>query len=104
MAILERLVFVKFHTLHHHYHHTARSFGPAVVTNVWTHHWIWWVGPLIAGVVTPLLYESFFKHFYSVTSGEELKRREFQQSQELQGQGRGEGRMQEMPAVGRTSY
>jgi glycerol uptake facilitator-like aquaporin len=24
----------------------ARSFGPAIVANQWSHHWIYWIGPL----------------------------------------------------------
>jgi MIP family channel proteins len=27
----------------------ARAFGPALVAGAWTHHWIWWVGPLLGG-------------------------------------------------------
>lgn len=74
----------------------------------------------------PLIYESFFKHFYSVTSAEDIKRRQFEESQLgqqqgqgrggmyetgqgrgtafEQGQGRGEGRMQELTGVGGRTY
>jgi len=38
----------------------ARSFGPAVVTNVWTDHWIYWLGPLIGAAVAALVYEFVF--------------------------------------------
>lgn len=37
----------------------ARSFGTAVVANVWSDHWIFWVGPLVGGATAGLLYELF---------------------------------------------
>eukprot|EP00879_Flechtneria_rotunda_P008705 GHRR01009119.1.p1 GENE.GHRR01009119.1~~GHRR01009119.1.p1 ORF type:complete len:221 (+),score=41.81 GHRR01009119.1:1052-1714(+) len=37
----------------------ARSFGVAVVSGVWSEHWIFWVGPLIGGAAAGLLYEYF---------------------------------------------
>lgn len=37
----------------------ARSFGTAVVANVWTHHWVFWVGPLIGAGFVGLVYEHF---------------------------------------------
>ncbi|CAJ1080682.1 aquaporin-8-like [Xyrichtys novacula] len=30
----------------------ARAFGPAVVANHWSHHWIYWVGPFCGALVT----------------------------------------------------
>ena len=27
----------------------ARSFGPAFVTGLWAHHWIYWAAPLLGG-------------------------------------------------------
>ncbi|XP_040296045.1 aquaporin-8 [Bufo bufo] len=29
----------------------ARAFGPAVVANYWAYHWIYWVGPMIGGLL-----------------------------------------------------
>eukprot|EP00878_Enallax_costatus_P001813 GHUV01001971.1.p1 GENE.GHUV01001971.1~~GHUV01001971.1.p1 ORF type:complete len:322 (+),score=44.83 GHUV01001971.1:32-997(+) len=37
----------------------ARSFGTAVVANVWADHWIFWVGPLIGGGVVGFVYDKF---------------------------------------------
>jgi aquaporin TIP len=38
----------------------ARSFGPAVVANIWDDHWIYWLGPLIGAAVAALVYETVF--------------------------------------------
>jgi hypothetical protein len=81
----------------------ARSFGSAVIGARWTSHWIWWVGPIVAGIAGPLIYETFFKHFYAPTatrwSEEEQKRRQMEQAgrgehqqQQYQQQQTGEGR------------
>lgn len=38
----------------------ARTFGPAVVQNSWANHWVYWVGPIIGGLVAALVYEYVF--------------------------------------------
>ena len=38
----------------------ARSFGPALVQNVWGDFWIWYVGPAIGGAVAALAYEYLY--------------------------------------------
>ncbi len=40
----------------------ARSFGPAVVANIWTDHWIYWLGPLIGAGTAAVIYEFVFLH------------------------------------------
>lgn len=38
----------------------ARSFGPAVAAGYWEGHFIYWLGPIIGGVLAGLLYEHLF--------------------------------------------
>ncbi len=35
----------------------ARSFGPAVASNVWDSHWVYWAAPLAGAVIAALVYE-----------------------------------------------
>ncbi|XP_042545772.1 aquaporin-8 [Dipodomys spectabilis] len=37
----------------------ARAFGPAVVAGHWTFHWIYWLGPLLAGLFVGLIIRFF---------------------------------------------
>jgi len=38
----------------------ARAFAPAVVAGNWTDQWIYWVGPILGGVLGALLYTAIF--------------------------------------------
>ena len=35
----------------------ARSFGPALLSGIWSHQWIYWVGPVIGAIVGALAYQ-----------------------------------------------
>ena len=35
----------------------ARSFGPALASNIWEGHLIYWIGPIVGGVIAALVYE-----------------------------------------------
>lgn len=36
----------------------ARTFGPALVGNLWSGHWVYWVGPVAGGIVAAALYDA----------------------------------------------
>jgi len=38
----------------------ARSFGPALIADSWADHWVFWVGPLVGGLMAGLIYEYIF--------------------------------------------
>ena len=38
----------------------ARSFGPAVVSDTWSNHWLYWIAPLAAAIVASILYRLLF--------------------------------------------
>lgn len=42
------------------YLNPARSLGPSFVLNKWENHWVYWVGPMLGGVISGLLYEYVF--------------------------------------------
>lgn len=33
----------------------ARAFGPALMTNYWSYHWVYWVGPIGGGLLAAAL-------------------------------------------------
>ncbi|MEY2428948.1 MAG: aquaporin [Verrucomicrobiota bacterium] len=37
----------------------AVTFGPAIISGQWDHHYVYWVGPLIGGALAGLVYGRF---------------------------------------------
>ena len=42
------------------YLNPARSLGPSFVLNKWDGHWVYWIGPLVGGILSGLTYEFVF--------------------------------------------
>ncbi|KAJ9584603.1 hypothetical protein L9F63_021045 [Diploptera punctata] len=38
----------------------ARSVGPAIISNYWEHHWIFWAGPMCGSLIVALFYRFVF--------------------------------------------
>nr|ACO10737.1 Aquaporin AQPAe.a [Caligus rogercresseyi] len=38
----------------------ARTFGPAVILNDWTNHWVYWAGPCLGGILASYTYMLLF--------------------------------------------
>ncbi|XP_067009388.1 aquaporin AQPAe.a [Anabrus simplex] len=38
----------------------ARSLGSAVISNIWTDHWVYWLGPILGGIAASLIYKHAF--------------------------------------------
>ncbi|KAF1860727.1 hypothetical protein Lal_00000140 [Lupinus albus] len=38
----------------------AVSFGPALVSWSWTHHWVYWLGPFIGSAAAAIIYDNIF--------------------------------------------
>lgn len=38
----------------------AVSFGPAVVSWTWDHHWVYWLGPMIGAALAAIVYDICF--------------------------------------------
>lgn len=46
---------------------TARSFGAAIVNNIWTDHWVFWFGPLLGGACGGATFDVIFSTKSSFT-------------------------------------
>ncbi|XP_077982633.1 aquaporin-4-like [Glandiceps talaboti] len=44
----------------------ARSFGPECFMGKWTNHWVYWLGPILGGILAAFLYEFIFEPSSSV--------------------------------------
>lgn len=38
----------------------ARVFGPAIASGQFTHHYVWWLGPILGGVAAGVVYDKLF--------------------------------------------
>ncbi|MBM2835400.1 MAG: hypothetical protein HW406_2561 [Candidatus Brocadiaceae bacterium] len=38
----------------------ARVFGPAIASGQFTHHYVWWIGPMLGGIAAGFVYDKLF--------------------------------------------
>jgi len=38
----------------------ARVFGPAIASGQFTHHYVWWIGPILGGIAAGFVYDKIF--------------------------------------------
>ncbi|MDR4509075.1 MAG: aquaporin [Candidatus Brocadiaceae bacterium] len=38
----------------------ARVFGPAIASGQFSHHYVWWIGPILGGIAAGILYDTLF--------------------------------------------
>ncbi len=38
----------------------ARVFGPAIASGQFTHHYVWWIGPILGGIAAGFIYDKLF--------------------------------------------
>jgi len=48
----------------------ARSLGPALVGNLWQHHWLYWVGPILGAQFAVFVYRYLSSNFRDLTPRE----------------------------------
>jgi MIP family channel proteins len=46
----------------------ARSLGPAVVGNLWQHHWLYWLAPILGAQIAVLVYRGLSNNFQDAHS------------------------------------
>jgi MIP family channel proteins len=39
----------------------ARAFGPACASGVWTHHWVYWLAPMLGGAAAARVYQALMR-------------------------------------------
>jgi len=54
----------------------ARTFGPAVISGYWEDHWVYWVGPIVGGVLAGLLFQFILQPEHHEPSPENQVRRD----------------------------
>jgi len=54
----------------------ARTFGPAVISGYWEGHWVYWVGPIVGGVLAGLLFQFILQPEHHEPSPENQVRRD----------------------------
>ncbi|MDN3509856.1 MAG: MIP/aquaporin family protein [Candidatus Jettenia sp. CY-1] len=51
----------------------ARAFGPALASGQFTHHYVWWIGPIVGSIIAAFLYDTIFAEEEAKTVGTKKK-------------------------------